>query len=81
MLATLEALVTIAGGSWAFCDTDSMAIVATETGGLVPCPGGPERDEHGRECVRALDFGQVDGIVRRFEASTLTTGRSCPAQC
>ena len=68
MLATLEALVTEQGGTWAFCDTDSMAIVAIETGGLVECPGGPERDEHGRECVRALSVEQVDEIVARFEA-------------
>ncbi len=68
MLATLEALVTEAGGTWAFCDTDSMAIVATEHGGLVPCPSGPERDEHASECVRALTWAQVDAIVGRFES-------------
>ena len=34
----------------------------------MPCLGGPERDEHGRECVRALSWAQVDEIVRRFEA-------------
>jgi hypothetical protein len=51
-----------------FCDTDSMAIIATETGGLQPCPGGPERDPQGREFVRALTWAQVDDIVRRFEA-------------
>ena len=68
MLALLETLVTQAGGTWAFCDTDSMAIVATEHGRLIPCPGGPERDERGRECVRALSWAQVDESVRRFEA-------------
>jgi hypothetical protein len=68
MLATLEALVTQAGGSWAFCDTDSMAVVATEHGGRVPCPGGPERDSEGRECVRALSWAQIDEIVQRFQA-------------
>jgi hypothetical protein len=68
MLTTLETLVVEVGGTWAFCDTDSMAVVATEHGGLVPCPGGPERDEHGRECVRALSRLQVDEIVARFEA-------------
>jgi hypothetical protein len=39
MLAMLEALVTQAGGTYAFCDTDSMAVVATEQTGLVPLPG------------------------------------------
>jgi hypothetical protein len=67
MLATLEALVTRGGGTWAFCDTDSMAVVAAEHGGLVPCPGGPQRDERDRECVRALSWAEVDEIVARFE--------------
>ena len=66
MLALLERCVTDACGSYAFCDTDSMAIVATESGALVPCVGGTERDEHGREYVRALSWRDVDGIVDRF---------------
>ncbi|MGI8559472.1 MAG: DNA polymerase, partial [Solirubrobacteraceae bacterium] len=68
MLATLETLVTQARGTWAFCDTDSMAIVATQHGGLVPCPGGAMRDSDGRESVRALSWAQVDEIVQRFES-------------
>ena len=67
MLALLERLVTGAGGSYAFCDTDSMAIVANQYGGHVPCPGGPKRDKHGHECVRALSWNDVDRIVARFE--------------
>ena len=58
----VERCVTDLGGMWVFCDTDSMAIVATPHGGLVPCPGGPERLPDGREGVRALSFAQVDGI-------------------
>jgi hypothetical protein len=68
MLALLERCVTDADGSYAFCDTDSMAIIATRNGGQVPCPRGPERDEHGRECVHALSWSQVDRIVERFAA-------------
>ncbi|MGH2842249.1 MAG: DNA polymerase, partial [Solirubrobacteraceae bacterium] len=68
MLAILETLVTEQGGIWAFCDTDSMAVVSTQNGGLVPCPGGPEQDHDGRECVRALPLAQVDQIVSKFEA-------------
>jgi hypothetical protein len=41
MLAMLERCVTDAGGAYAMEDTDSMAIVATRDGGLVPCPEGP----------------------------------------
>jgi len=63
MLATLEALVTRAGGTWAFCDTDSMAIVATETGGSVAYT-----DHTGeRRTIPVLSWEQVDEIVRRFE--------------
>ena len=41
MLALLEDCVAEAGGTYAMEDTDSMAIVATEDGGLVPCRGEP----------------------------------------
>ncbi|MDP9365600.1 MAG: DNA polymerase, partial [Chloroflexota bacterium] len=68
VLALVERLVTDAGGVHAFCDTDSMAIVATEAGGLVPCPGGPFRLPDGREAVRALSWAEVDGIVSRLAA-------------
>ncbi|MGO8870618.1 MAG: hypothetical protein ACLQPH_04315, partial [Acidimicrobiales bacterium] len=68
MLALLERGVTDLGGTWAFCDTDSLAIVATEEGGLVPCPGGPEHLPDGTEPVRALSYTQVNSIRRRFGA-------------
>ncbi|MGD0894583.1 MAG: hypothetical protein ABSA08_00970 [Acidimicrobiales bacterium] len=68
MLAVLERNVTDLGGSWAFCDTDSMAIVCSERGGLVACPGGPARLPDGSEAVRALSFDQVESIRHRFAA-------------
>ena len=40
MLSILERLVTDKGGCQALEDTDSMALVATEQGGPVPCTGG-----------------------------------------
>jgi hypothetical protein len=55
MLALPERSATDLGGTYAMCDTDSMAIVATETGGLKPCPGSVLKredvniDEHGRQ--------------------------------
>jgi hypothetical protein len=49
-------------------DTDSMAIVATETGGLVPCVGGPHRLEDGSAAVKALRWLDVQGVARRFRA-------------
>ena len=43
MLALLERCVTDLGGTYAMEDTDSMAIVATQRGGLIECPGGTDR--------------------------------------
>jgi hypothetical protein len=81
MLAMLERCVTDAGGTYAMEDTDSMAIVATSSGGLVPCPGGPHQwkgkarstyrgrnARAAREAIRALSFAEVDAIAERFEA-------------
>ncbi|MCZ6858071.1 MAG: hypothetical protein O7F70_08740 [Gemmatimonadetes bacterium] len=68
MLALLERCVTDAGGTYAFCDTDSMAIVATRAGGLVPCPGGTEQLHGGTPAIDALSCDAVDAIVARFAA-------------
>jgi len=66
MLALLERRIGDVGGAYAFCDTDSMAIVTSQTGGLVPCPGGSERLPDGRDAVRALSWEQVESICDRF---------------
>jgi hypothetical protein len=63
LLALLERLVTDRGGTYAMEDTDSMAIVASERAGLVPCCGGQYKTEDGREAIRALTWAQVDEIV------------------
>ena len=68
MLGLCEACVSAAGGSYAFCDTDSMAVVATEQGGFAACPGGTERDEQHREGLRALSWDEVEAIRGRFES-------------
>lgn len=68
MLALLEHTVTCLGATYAMEDTDSMAIVATETGAVVPCPGGPLRMEDGREAVRTLSWKQVNEVSVRFAA-------------
>ncbi len=49
-----------------FCDTDSMAIIATDTGGLIPCPGGGHEMPDGTTAVNALTHRQVEAIRRRF---------------
>ena len=59
LLALVEQLVTEAGGVWALMDTDSAAIVATEHGGLVPCPGGKRPMPDGRNAVYALSWEEV----------------------
>src|SRR5262249_49078036 len=68
MLAVLERCVTDAGGTYAFCDTDSMGIVATERGGLIACPGGPYRLPKGDAAIEALPWGTVEAIRERFAA-------------
>ena len=65
MLALLEWCVSDLSGTYAMEDTDSMAIVATARGGLIPCPGG-EEIEHGRKALRALSWNQVKEISDRF---------------
>lgn len=67
MLAMLEQCITDMGGTYAFCDTDSMALVATEHGELVPCAGGTERLPDGTPAIRALSWAEVETIVTRFD--------------
>jgi hypothetical protein len=66
MLAILERCVTDRGGSYAFCDTDSMAIVATETGGLIECEGGTADATDRIEAIRALAWRDVEDIRAQF---------------
>ena len=66
MLAILERRVSDLGGQVAFGDTDSAAIVATQRGGLVACPGGSHRDKGGAQALRALSWSQVEAIVSSF---------------
>ena len=60
------------GGHIAAMDTDSAMIISTKDGGLVRCPGGPQRLEThqppaGYSGVRALSWAEVDRIRERFE--------------
>lgn len=71
MLALLEHSITELGGTNAMEDTDSMAIVASERGGLIPCPEGQYRKRDDRKivnAVKALSWAQVQEIVHRFSA-------------
>jgi hypothetical protein len=68
LLAAFERLVTDAGGTVAYRDTDSMFVVAAERPVLVACPGGAERLPDGRAAVRALAGCDVAAIAERFDA-------------
>lgn len=61
MLALIETHVTRAGGSYAFMDTDSIAIVAAPAGGHVPCPGEPDG------VLAVLSHDEVRTILRAFD--------------
>ena len=61
MLALIERTLTDMGGSYAFMDTDSIAIVATRDGDNIPCTTA------GGDTVRAISHGQVRSLLRRFE--------------
>jgi hypothetical protein len=45
----------------------SMAIIANEHGGLVPCPGGRDRMPDGREAVKALSRREVEHITETIQ--------------
>jgi hypothetical protein len=68
LLAMLERCVMDAGGSYLFCDTDSLCIVSNEHGGLIACPGGEHRLKDGRGAIKALLWEEVSQIAKRFEA-------------
>ena len=61
LLAMLETAVKRMGGTYLFCDTDSLAIVASEHGGPLTIPG--------TDGERVLSWDEVDNaIVKRFES-------------
>ena len=67
MLAIFETEVVRRGGVWTFCDTDSLSVVSTETGGLIPCPGGPLLNDEGEPCIMALPWATLAEIRARFD--------------
>ena len=56
------------GGEVAYCDTDSLVVVATKGGGAVRCDGGPLSLANRQRGIRALSWKQVEQIRERFEA-------------
>jgi hypothetical protein len=66
MLALLEHCVTALDGTYAMEDTDSMALIAAEHGGMIPCPGGLQRAK-GQDAIKALSWKQIEEIAQRFD--------------
>jgi hypothetical protein len=66
MIGLLEQLVHETGGELVWIDTDGGCLVANEQGCLIPCPGGPHRNDAGQECVKALSYTELQRIRRRF---------------
>jgi len=65
LLAMLEKSVDEKGGSYLFCDTDSLCIVGSKKGGLVPCEGG-RRHGKGKPAINALSLHEVETIAKKF---------------
>ena len=63
-LARVDVKVRALGGVVAAMDTDSVSVVATPRGGLVPLPGGDRRMPDGTEAVYALSFAELRRIFR-----------------
>jgi hypothetical protein len=66
MLTLAELEVQNRGGTFAFVDTDSIAVVANENGGLVRYPGGTTSRPRGLGAIKALSWAQVEEIRLKF---------------
>jgi hypothetical protein len=60
LLAMLEAEVNRANGTYLYCDTDSLAIIASEEGGHLHVPGADGK--------HILTWDEVDKVVAKFRA-------------
>ena len=58
LLAMAEALVKEKQGTYLFCDTDSLAIIASKSGGQIRIPGS--------KGVRILSWAEVQAVVDQF---------------
>lgn len=76
MLALLDHCASELHGTYVMEDTDSMAIVATEHGGFVPCPGGPFEMPDGHAAIRALSWKEIDETGARFRRLNPYTDKS-----
>ncbi|HYK94349.1 MAG TPA: hypothetical protein VE011_00560 [Candidatus Dormibacteraeota bacterium] len=68
LLALAQADVEARGGTYVAYDTDSLIVVASETGGFIACPEGIERLPDGRAAVRALSYAEVEQLRGELNA-------------
>jgi hypothetical protein len=66
LLALLMARVRERGGQYAFCDTDSLFIIATPERQPVACPGGSSQTQEGEDAIHSLAWADVQEIVNAF---------------
>jgi hypothetical protein len=66
LLAMLEKSVDKKGGSYLFCDTDSLCIVGTKEGSFVPCLGGKIRRQ-GKAGFKGLSLEEIRAISDKFK--------------
>ena len=68
LLAVVMRMAKDLNGSYAFCDTDSLFIAATQQGGMLTSLGGTDEDVDGTEAIRLLTWPQVADIADRLTA-------------
>ena len=66
MLAILQAMVEEKNGTYLLTDTDSLFFIASQRGGLIPCPGGPHKKSDGTSAVKAITWAQVRNICAKL---------------
>jgi hypothetical protein len=66
LLAMAKHEVERRGGAVAYCDTDSLAVVATQHGDYIPRTGGPYVFSDGTRAIRALSWDEVEAVRQRF---------------
>jgi hypothetical protein len=68
MLTILERMAKDLGGAYLLTDTDSMFFIASEKGGLYPCPGGQYKLKNGTPAVKAITWKQVDALCAKLNS-------------
>jgi len=68
LLAMLERSVCDAGGTYLFCDTDSLCIVSAKRGFLVACEGGTHKMLNSKDAIKALSWKEVRRIAEKFKS-------------